>query len=78
MNEKKREVSLRYKANIKFKEIFEEFIAFMIRKMTENGALTSSERTIEDEAEINRILTKIENYDQEKKKTWEENYKLTN
>jgi hypothetical protein len=31
----------------------------MIRKMTENGGITSSERTIEDEAEVNRILTKI-------------------
>lgn len=71
MNERKREVSLRYKANIKFKEVFEEFIAFMIRKMTEGSTLVGSEKTIEDEAEVNRILSKIENFDIEKKKSYE-------
>jgi hypothetical protein len=48
MNERKREVSLRYKPLIKFKDIFEEFIAFIIKKMAENGGAQGNDRTAEE------------------------------
>ena len=62
MNERKRELSLRYKANCKFKECFQDFLNFMVKKIQEqeSTSVTSTDKIVEIDESSTKLMKKID------------------